>query len=210
MRILDAYDLFIFDWDGTLVTSTPLVALGQITNRDSKLRLARRLRPKKQNVMSMRRIAIDEEASKLYSALADLYCALFRPTLKEGSLSALRLLKKRGKKVAIFSDSRYYRLYKEVRQLGIAEHMDFVLSAQSIGYYKPDPTGLLLISDKFKVPRKRCLYVCDMASDVVAARLAGMDACAVADGMDPAASLKRQKPKRIFASMAELLSALEG
>ncbi len=209
MRILDAYDLFVFDWDGTMVTSTPLVALGQIAKRNKKLRLAKRLRIAKPGVMSQRRIVIDGETSRLYSVLADLYCALFTPVLKKGSERVLALLGKHGKKVAVFSDAGYSRLFKEVRQMGIAEKADFVLSAQSVGYYKPDPTGLLAIASRFRVPRKRCLYVCDMATDIITARLAGMDACAVADGIDSAASLESERPRHMFNSMASFLRALE-
>ncbi len=208
MRILNAYDVFIFDWDGTLVTSTPLVALDQLRKREDRLRLARRLRPVKQNAPLPRSMAMATETGRLYSVLGDAYCALFKPVLKDGSDSVLALLKRRSKKLAIFSDSRYYRLFKEVRQLRVAEHMDFVLSAQSIGYYKPNPIGLLAVASRFRVPRKRCLYVCDMASDVITARLAGMDACAIADGIDSSAALEREKPRYVFEDMRSFAEAL--
>jgi FMN phosphatase YigB (HAD superfamily) len=208
MRILDAYDAFIFDWDGTLVTSTPLVALDQIRKREGRLRLARRLKPVKPSARSLRSMAVATETGRLYSALGDLYCALFKPVLKEGSDTALAFLKSRGKRVAIFSDSRYYRLFREVRQLRIAARTDFVLSAQSIGYYKPDPTGLFAVARRFRVPARRCLYVCDMASDVITARLAGMDACAIADGIDSAGALEKERPRYAFRDMRSFAEAL--
>jgi HAD superfamily hydrolase (TIGR01509 family) len=208
MQILSRYDLFIFDWDQTLVQSTLLLKiltpiLGRLRGR-SRVRYRQVHMPEK----AIRNIKVDESFSRFYAAFDDIYSVVFKPKLKPGAAQLLEFLKKNGKKVAIFSDSKTYRLLKETSSLGLLRYVDFALSAESIDYYKPDPTGLLILVDRFGMAKKRCLYIGDMASDVLTARLAEMDACGVADGVDPYGTLKRANPKYLFTNVESFAKAM--
>ncbi len=133
---------------------------------------------------------LTEDEHSFYSALYDCYTYFFRPGLKKDALELLKYLKRRRKKVAVFSDAKKYRLYTETRKSGATEYIDLELSSEAIRYYKPHPAGLLLIMDRFKVSRKRTLYVGDAASDILTAQFAGVDGCGIADGIETYEGLK--------------------
>jgi FMN phosphatase YigB (HAD superfamily) len=209
MRILSKYELFIFDWDHTLTTSTLVVTLIHLLGARRRRARIEQMRNRKPSEFSAKNVEIKEDVSKVYSAFDDIYGLLFRPRLKRNAVQLLRLLKQNGKKVAIFSDSKAYRLLRETEALGVMKYVDFALSAESIGYFKPDPTGLLALVDRFRVPKRKTLYIGDMAGDVLAARLAGIDSCAVADGMGSLESLERERPDYAFARLGSFLQSLK-
>jgi FMN phosphatase YigB (HAD superfamily) len=209
MRPLSKYDLFIFDWDHTLTTSTLVVTILDMLRRYGRRGGADRIRSTRSSKFSAEGIVIRERTSKLYSLLDDAYALAFNPKLKPGATDTLDFLRSKGKKVAIFSDSKAYRLLKEIRNLGIDSRVDFALAAESIDSYKPDPTGLLLLIDRFGASKKRSVYIGDLPTDIMAARLAGIDAYAVADGIGSLRSLRNEKPDRLFPKLTSLLKALK-
>lgn len=207
--LMPKYDLFIFDWDHTLTTSTLAVTLLYLFGAKRKKASIERMRSRKTSEFSARNVTITEDVSRVYSMFDDVYGLVFRPRLKPDAMRVLELLKRKGKKVAIFSDSKAYRLLKETEQLGVLKYVNIALSAESIGYFKPDPTGLLVLLDRYRVPKRRALYVGDMASDVLTAKLAGLDSCAVADGIDSFDRLKAEKPDYLFAELGSFLESLK-
>ena len=96
----------------------------------------------------------------------------------------------------------------EVRSTNMVKYVDFILSSDAIDRYKPDPSGILLIVDKYRMKKDKVVYVGDMASDVYASRFAGVKACAVADGLDPLQLIKDAKPDYLFSSTTGMLNAL--
>ncbi len=201
------HDLFIFDWDGTLSTSTVIVRISNMLRmryRRSHITKHREEYMRK----AAKRIRITEETNRIFALLYDVYSAFAMPRLKEGAIELLDGLRKRGKKVAIFSDSEAYRLMVEVRKLNVLEHVDFVLSASSIGYYKPDPTGLTFIKDKYRKGKKRTVYVGDMPSDILTAKFAQIHSCGLADGLAPYEMLKEASPDYLFRNTRAMLKEI--
>ncbi len=209
MRLLSEYDLFIFDWDHTLTTSTLAVGLLGMARAHSKKARAEKLRNMSSADFSAKNVEVKEEVSRIYSFFDDVYSFVFCPRLKRDAVPLLEFLKKRKKKVAIFSDSKAYRLLKEMRVLGVADYVDFALAAESIGRYKPDPTGLLVVMGRFRARRKRSIYIGDMAGDMLTARLAGIASVGVADGIASADELRAEKPIRVFPHLGALLREME-
>ncbi len=209
MQILSKYDLFIFDWDHTLSTSTVVITILYMLTRRRKRARARQYEKGDIPKGDVRNIKVDTEVSRLYSFFDDLYSLLFRAKMKKDALLLLEFLKKNNKKVAVFSDSKTYRLMKEMRELGAFKYVDFALSAESICCYKPNPTGVLLLLDRFKVRKEKSLYVGDMATDVLTAKLAGVDSCAVSDGIDSHSALKEAKPTYEFETLSAFFRTIE-
>ncbi len=205
--MLDEFDLFIFDWDGTLSTSTSLVRITRLFKRRYDLAYIKKHESDYES-SSISNIKIDEGINMLFSKAYDLYSTLEKPRLKPGAVEVLSILKKRGKKSAVFSDAISYRLMKEARLFGISELPDIFLSADSIKRYKPDPTGLLIIADRFKVRRGRCVYIGDMSSDIMTARFAKMHAGAVADGVQPFGVLEEAKTDYLFRTLKEMANII--
>ncbi len=209
MSLLGKYDLFIFDWDGTLSTSTLLVRLSRFLrpgyNIDYAVSHISKYTP---GSLNMKYLMHEEKGSAAYARFYDFYSILFSPKLKADTLEMLKKLKRSGKKIAIFSDSNNYRLMSEMKKLGTISYMDTVIAANSIHRYKPDPTGILMIIKKHRIKKSRCIYIGDMASDILTARLAGISSCCVADGFGRYEELKRGRPSYLFSSLSSLSNAL--
>ena len=209
MSILEKYDLFIFDWDNTLSSSTAPVNAIQCLKKGFAVRYARAHPEKYTDGAKIGNMRIVENEHSFYSTLYDCYTYFFRPGLKKDALAVLKYLKRRGKKVAVFSDAKKYRLYTETRKSGVTEYIDLELSSEAIRYYKPHPAGLLLIMDRFKVGRKRTLYIGDAASDILTAEFAGVDGCGVADGIETYEGLKAARAKYVFRDLDSFLEAVQ-
>lgn len=180
--LIDRYSLFIFDWDGTLSSPTFIVRVARlIKRRYSVSRISSHKGSYK--IEKMPRFK-DEKMSRLYALAYYIYSIFYKPKLKPGAIELFKLLKKRGKKIAVFSDSNRFRLAIEAKKLGIMDYADFVLSADTIKKFKPNPTGLMTIVNQFKFKKSDCIYVGDMAADAFTAKFAGVSFCAVADGVD--------------------------
>ena len=201
------HDLFIFDWDGTLSTSTLLVRATHVFklryNPDYIKRNSERF--KAQMAAKMR---AESDPSPLYRMMNRVYAMVANPKLKPGAVEIMERLKKRGKKTAIFSDSNRYRLFIETRTLGMLDRVDFVLSSDAVRSYKPNPAGIKGIIERFRIPKSRCVYIGDMAVEIFTARFAGIHSCSLADGLDPYFLLKSNKPDYIFRGTDSLLKAL--
>jgi len=203
------YDLFIFDWDNTLSSSTAPVNAIQCLKKDFAVKYAKAHPEKYTKEAKIGNMQIVENEHSFYSTLYDLYTYFFRPGLKKDALKLLKYLKGKRKKVAVFSDAKKYRLYTETRKSGVTEYIDLELSSEAINYYKPHPAGLLLIANRFKVSRKRTLYIGDAASDILTASFAGIDGCGVADGIETYEGLKAARAKYVFRDLDGLMEALQ-
>jgi HAD superfamily hydrolase (TIGR01549 family) len=197
-------DLFIFDWDGTLSTSTLIVAASRLLTRRYDPEYIKRNEARYKSIV--RNVRIDETRSRELAWLYDTYVRVFPPRLKEGAVDLLRHLRRKRKTIALFSDSKSYRLTAELRMLRVFDYFDFVLSASSIGRYKPDPTGILAIVDRFGKDKKRCVYLGDTASDTLAARFAGINACAIGGGLEPYQKLVSVRPDYIYRDLGGILA----
>lgn len=205
--LLDENELFIFDWDGTLVTSGALIRVSKMLKARYKLDYV--LKHKEEyEVRSTNDLVMKEGRSRIVSKMYQIYARFSSVKLKPGSEELLKLLKAKKKKVCIFSDSNATRLLSETRRTNVIKYVDFILSADSISRYKPDPSGILLIVDKYKVKKSRSVYIGDMASDVYASKFAGVNACAVADGLDPMPLIKDAKPDYLFESTESMFKSL--
>ncbi|MDE1823222.1 MAG: HAD-IA family hydrolase [Candidatus Micrarchaeota archaeon] len=200
---LEKYDLFIFDWDGTLSTSSALVRVTRFLKRRYNVDYIRKHKDL-YSISSMKDVKRKEGRAKLYSFIYDIYSRFSSAELKPGAMELLKALKKHRKKVAVFSDSNRHRLYIETRKTNAVKYIDFVLSADSIKSFKPDPAGIYTVIDNFDVSKKRCLYVGDMAVDIFTAKFAGIDSCAVCDGLDPKGLLEKVGPDYSVDSLGDL------
>ena len=207
--LLKDYDLFIFDWDGTLSTSTMLV---RISHFFKKRYNPDYIRAHADKYMQPQRAKIPFRSSEAHAVdfLYEFYSIFTKPKLREGAVELLESLKKRNKKIALFSDGAQHRVHSEVRKLGLEDYFDVILSAETIHAYKPDPTGIILISRELSTRKERCLYIGDMSIDIFTARFGGIDVCSVGNGLDPYPMLVATKPDYLFDSTDALARKIEG
>ncbi|MGB9732368.1 MAG: HAD family hydrolase [Candidatus Micrarchaeia archaeon] len=207
---LSEFELFIFDFDGTLSMPSFLVRLTRFFKRRYKIDFIiehEDLFSKEGKVVVERRL---EWREKLFSKIYDLYAFFFKPKIKPGTIEVLRELKRMKKKVALFSDGKEDRIRKELAMLRLEEYFDLILAADSIKIFKPNPTPLLLILRNMKVPKKKSVYIGDMAVDIMTARFAGISSCAVADGLGGKRDLEKAKPDFLFDNLKKLREGLKG
>lgn len=208
MLLIDKYDLFIFDFDGTLSTSTFLARITRHLKRRYDLEYVRKHEKEFRDGLKGPE-HLRKDANDVYSYLYDFYAFFFRPRIMDDAIAVLDYLKNRRKKVAVFSDANFYRLMGEARMLRVTGHVDMMLSAQSIKFFKPSPAGIQLILEKFRKSKSRCLYVGDMATDVLTARFAGIDCCAIYSGVDSYERIMKVKPKYAFKDLPAFMRGLK-
>lgn len=81
----------------------------------------------------------------------------------------LSLLGRAGVKRAILSNGTPSMLADGVENAGIAEHLEQLLSVESVGIYKPDPTVYQLAVDKLGVSAERIVFLSSNAWDAAGA-----------------------------------------
>lgn len=96
-----------------------------------------------------------------------------------------------------------------LRDEGLLDHFEVVITAAHVARRKPDPDGLLKCLAALGVAPGDAVYVGDTPPDVEAARAAGMAAIALLAGAGDSARLSACGPDRIVASHARLLDILE-
>ena len=209
--LLRNYDLFIFDWDGTLCEMRTVLRANEnlkralkTWNREARIK---EMESRPRNRLK-RDIQIEETKNELLAILFESFAHLYRPRLHRNAMELLMLLKKRRKKVAILSNGNSSRLSKDLDKMGIRKYFDLVVSAKDIGATKPDPRGIRIIISKLKATPSRTLYFGDMIDDILTADLAKVDSCAVSNGFDSHAKLKSAKPTYLFESVEGIFSQM--
>ncbi len=209
------YDLFVFDWDGTLEKVRYIYKLNERLNPFWK----NRKRSSFENATSayedseierqLKRLeSLEEMDERRFKGILDLYMLFTKPMLQDDSLAVLRSLHGKRKMIAIFSNGALWRVKKEIKALGISSYFNSMVSAQSLGYLKPNPLGINVIMKKCNAARSRTLYIGDMVDDIKTARAARVDSCGIAAGFDDYTALEDEKPTYLFRNMRDFRNAL--
>jgi HAD superfamily hydrolase (TIGR01549 family) len=215
MRILDRYDLFIFDWDGTIEKVMYMYRLNEKLNpfwrsrKRSSFREAITPDDSRRIKEQLRKLEhVEEEDERRLKRLLDIYMMFTKPKMQEGALAVLKTLHDRGKTLAVFSNGAMWRVRREIKTLRIEDYFDSMVSAQSIGFLKPNPIGIHLIMNRCRISRNKTLYIGDMVDDIKTARSANVDSCGIAAGFDNYNALDDEKPTYLFRNMREFHKAL--
>jgi phosphoglycolate phosphatase len=206
------YELLVFDWDGTLVDSTALIAgaiqqacrdmgltvpdettarhvigLGQ---HDSIQHVAPALEP--------RQYAQFSEIFGAHYMVGDAAIPLFR-----GVHELLPELVARGFQLAVATGKSRRGLDRALAQHGIAHYFGATRCADE-GNPKPHPDMLLTLMDQAAVRPEHTLMIGDTTHDLQLARNAGVNALAVAYGAHSSVGLAEMSPLATVHSIAEL------
>ena len=174
------YDIYLFDWDGTLADSTSVwiaAARRQFDERD--------LHPTDaeiivslgdwQNMLSLG-VTKEELPGFRLAARAEAMQNLPDAPLFSGADAVLRRLKTAGKRLAVVT-----AMHREIIDHMLAHHsyqdfFDVVISGSDVQQLKPHPEGLLLALEKIGHDKgDRVLMLGDTTRDILAAHEAGVD-----------------------------------
>jgi phosphoglycolate phosphatase len=185
-----SYDLVIFDWDGTLMDSTAVIAASlQSACRDVGLP-----EPTREDALfviglnladTFARVApgLDAEGQR---ALAERYRHHFLAREAEmplfaGASEMIRQLHGDGRRLAVATGKARRGLDRALEQTGLKAFFEATRCADE-GFAKPHPGMLLALLDMTGVEPRRALMVGDTTHDLELAANAGVDALAVSYG----------------------------
>lgn len=188
-----AFDIVGFDLDGTLVDSSQDLAtavnhaLGTIGLPPHPVDEIKRFVGKGTRVMLERALKasgdyFEDRLKALTPVLMEYYQQHLtdRTRLYPGAMGAMKELRERGIRLAICTNKFERFTLPMVRDLGIADMFDAVISGDSVGYAKPNPAPLLAMAER--AGGGRCIFLGDTSNDIDGAKNAGMASVAVSFG----------------------------
>ena len=212
-----AFDLYIFDLDGTLVDSRMDLAAAVNFAREalglSALSLATVSGYVGEGVAKLMERSLGPEHSAHLDEATELFRAHYGAHLVvhtrayEGAAQVLQTLRNRGARVAVATNKpeRFSRVILE--RLGLMPHVEALVGGDSLPQRKPDPLPLLTLCSNFEIAPGRTLMVGDSPIDARAARAAGVSMCAVTYGIGTRAELLAQAPDFVSESTRGVLEA---
>jgi phosphoglycolate phosphatase len=95
-----------------------------------------------------------------------------------------------------------------LKELGIFDRFDIVISGDTLPKKKPDPLPLLHGAEHFGVKPENALRLGDSMSDVKAARAAGFQIICMSYGYNHGEDIRDYNPDAVIDTMAELKDLL--
>lgn len=215
---MSRYELVIFDWDGTIMDSTGLIASCiQATCREMGLAVPDEAAAKwvigLGIAQSMERVAPGLDASRTRE-FADRYRGHFLARDHEAPLfggipGLLEDLRGRGLRLAVATGKSRRGLGRALASSGLAPFFEATRCADE-GFPKPHPDMVLRILDETGVEASRAVLVGDTTHDLELAANAGVDAVAVTYGAHGEALLRERAARHYAGSVEELRLWLAG
>jgi len=213
--LVNRFDLVIFDLDGTLANTFPLVvgafnyAVSSRLNREYTLdELKKYFGPPEVEIL--RRIfplpEDHEVAIDSFHRFNRENHLMVEPI--DGMRELLLKLKEQGIKLAVYTGAGHQAGADRVDHAGLSDLFELVLGGDEVTKYKPHPEGIEVILNKFSVKRERSAFVGDSAADIEAGREAHVTSIAVSWGVSPVNSITALSPDYICESLGQLEEVL--
>lgn len=211
--------LIMIDVDGTLVDSVPdlaycvdelMVIMGREKWGEAKVRhwvgngvpklVERSLTGELEGEVNQ------DDFDKAYPIFLDLYAANTsgRSCLYDGVKEGLNYLKSQGYTVGCVTNKAEQFTHPLLKDLGIFDEFEIVISGDTLEKKKPDPLPLLHAAKHFGIDPKEALMLGDSISDVKASRAAGFDIICMSYGYNHGVDIRHSNPDLVIDSMAEL------
>lgn len=215
MKNISSYDTFILDWDGTISRLNILYKMNRRLNpywlykksisfKDSKSINKSELRKMLHKVYVKGETSLRDEENLILAKTLDTLHIFAKPCLNYGAKAFLELLDKKHKNIALLTDGKINRVIRETEILKVSNYFDVMLSAQTVGKLKPNPSGVNVILNVMDEKTTNTIMIGDTPDDILAAKNAGIASCAVAAGLSSIHTLKRFDPDYLFDNMEQL------
>ena len=221
--MLNKPEMVLIDVDGTLVDSVPDLAfcvdemmkqLGMPIHGEAKVRewVGNGVERLTRRALIGKLDGEPDEAlfQKAYPIFLDLYAkntskrSVLFPGVKEG----LAYLKAAGYKLGCVTNKAAQFTIPLLKDLGVYDHFEIVVSGDTLPKKKPDPMPLLHAAEFFNVAPEKALMIGDSISDVKAARGAGFQIICMSYGYNHGEDIRNYNPDLVIDSMAELKGVL--
>ena len=215
--------MVLIDLDGTLIDSVPDLAYC-VDALMAKLGLPARGEAKVRQWVGngierlVKRALLDQLDGEPDQALLDkalpIYLELYKENLSKrsrlypGVKEGLQFLHDAGYKLGCITNKAAAYTEPLLKDLGIYDYFQIVVSGDTLPVKKPDPLPLLHAARFFKVEPSHALMVGDSISDVKAARAAGFQVICMSYGYNHGQDIRDAHPDAVIDSMVQLSGLL--
>ena len=206
------YDLIVFDWDGTVMDSTAVIA-GSIQAACRDLGLNIPDDETARHVIGLGldqalRYAVPDMPDTMRPDLVDRYRHHFMARdqaipLFDGARETIAELHDAGYRLGVATGKSRAGLNRAMESSGMKDYFHATRTADR-ALSKPDPAMLLELMDELEVSAERTLMVGDTTHDVQMAQNAKVDVVAVGYGAHTPQQLRELKPLALVEDFAEL------
>ena len=211
------YDLIVFDWDGTVMDSTAVIAgsiqaacrdLGLNVPSDEAARHVIGL-----GLVQALRHAVPDAPEAMYEPLVERYRYHFLSQdlaipLFDGARETIAELRDAGYWLAVATGKSRAGLERGMESSGMKDYFHATRTADQT-FSKPHPAMLMELMDELAVTPDRTLMIGDTTHDVQLAQNAGVDVVAVAYGAHPPEQLLELQPLALVGDFDELRAWLK-
>jgi phosphoglycolate phosphatase len=133
-----------------------------------------------------------------------------RSRLFSGVEEGLAYLASSGYKLGSVTNKAEQFTIPLLRDLGIIDFFEVIISGDVLPRKKPDPLPLLYAAEKMGVAPTQSMMLGDSKSDVLAARAAGFQIVCMSYGYNHGEDIRDYKPDAVIDTMHELSALLDG
>jgi phosphoglycolate phosphatase len=216
---MTAVDLVVFDHDGTLVNSLPVVveasnevmaAFGYERKPGPEIvaGMVHPTAPRLGLLAGTSDLGIQKKMARLYGDLAVRSSGLAE--LYPGIEALLKDLKALGLFLAVLSNSEGVFVRTILERLEVARYFFRLMGEEDMPAPKPDPRGLHRILKLAGCGPQRALYVGDSRTDLETARAAGLQSIGVTWGAHPRVELEALEFDALVDEPSQLFALLKG
>ncbi|TEB15951.1 Pyrophosphatase PpaX [Pelotomaculum sp. FP] len=199
----------LFDLDGTLVDSLPLIVRTYRHvfkemdipwgNDDVVKMIGLPLKDIGRRFVGEAAPAFEERYQYYYHRDHDLYTRLF-----PGTLEMLESLKSQGIRLGIVTSKGKPGTTRTAAFTRLDGYMDVMITAHDVARHKPDPEPILTALATLHAQAERTIFIGDSSYDILTGKNAGCLTLGVAWGLDSRTELEKLSPDGILASWEEL------
>ena len=206
------YDLIVFDWDGTVMDSTAIIAASiQAACRDLKLAVPDDESARHVIGLGLNqalRQAVPDAPEEMYEPLVARYRYHFLSQdqaipLFDQARETIAELHDAGYRLGVATGKNRAGLNRALEATGMERYFHATRTADQT-FSKPHPAMLFELMEELSVSAERTLMVGDTTHDVQLAQNAGVDVVAVAYGAHPAEQLLALQPLALMQDFAQL------
>lgn len=206
------YDCVLYDFDGTLANSLPIIIKSQVEAYEKVLGRCDRSYEDLRSYVGLPLVDTfsmhdDETRDKLLEAYFESnfkYLYSDAIDLFDGVMDELQKLKDMGVKQGIVSSKRRVSLDVTLKAKGLEDFFDVLITKEDTTRHKPDPDPLFLAADRVGVDIKRTMYVGDAIGDIKSAINAGAASVFVNWSDMPHKEILDLRPTYVIDEMKEL------
>ncbi len=206
------YDLIVFDWDGTVMDSTAIIA-GSIQSACRDLGLSIPSDEAARHVIGLGlnqalRHAVPDAPEEMYEPLVARYRHHFLSQdeaipLFDGARETIAELFDAGYALGVATGKNSAGLKRALESSGMKHFFHATRTAEQT-FSKPNPAMLFELMEELAVKPARTLMVGDTTHDLLLAQNAGVDVVAVGHGAHPPEQLLELKPLALLDDFVQL------